>query len=293
MYCIENEFSVCIEAIQMQTHRNFDYFIVKDKPNKQAHDELYTTFMSFANDYDVFIKIDADMVLTRNTFFSEVISELKIQPDVDHFQIGVWDHFTDRLIFALHVFRSSVRWERNDEKYFVDLVHEPTKVRNYMDLNGPLAPAAHHCPNPSLFQAFHFGLHKAVKLSQREVNTVKIKGAKSHARNIYFIYKNYLGNRQNKALLFALLGCFWALDAKATFSEVDFSSPKALAAFENYEGKSLNVLTQNVVRLAFRHRLFLKREQWLDFATQRYTYGRDGFVALLLVVAKSLKNKLK
>ena len=55
LHTIENEFPQCIEAIKNQTYQNFDYFVVENIPNKEAHDTLYRRFMDSADNYELFI----------------------------------------------------------------------------------------------------------------------------------------------------------------------------------------------------------------------------------------------
>ncbi len=64
LYCIENERDACVKSIEAQTHRDFDYFIVENLPKKEAHHQLYTRFAASATEYDIFVKLDADMVIS-------------------------------------------------------------------------------------------------------------------------------------------------------------------------------------------------------------------------------------
>jgi hypothetical protein len=120
MYSIENELGECITAINRQTYRNFSLFLVKRLPNKQAHDRLYGTFTEQNAHYDLFLKIDADMVLTRTTFLAEVVAYFRQHSDVDNLQVAVFDCICDRLIYGLHVYNRRFRWSATDEPLFVD-----------------------------------------------------------------------------------------------------------------------------------------------------------------------------
>lgn len=250
LYCIENELDRCIESIRMQDHKDFDYFVVSKMKNKAAHDFLYGKFMASAQDYDVFIKIDADMVLLRPTFFSEVIDALKQYPDKDHFHIGLWDFFTDRMIGALQVFRSNVRWKRNDEKIFVDVVVQSSRKTSFYNSTGPLSPAAIHCPDPGAFQAFHFGLHKAVKVLQTDADA-KIAKVFEHAENAWQLFRRWRADGQDLRLLLAWHGFAWAVDRRAGSAQVDFDHPESQQACERLEVLGYDELE----KLAVQHRL--------------------------------------
>ena len=165
LYTIENEIDRCVASIEMQRGVSFEHFILKDLPNKEAHDTLYRRFMDNADAFDLFVKVDADMVLTRDTLFLEMTKKFEAIPCLEDLNIAVHDFYTDQLIFGLHAYRNTVRWPESDENLFVDacpLVHPDARLDDMEDL----APAAWHCPSPSPFQAFHYGVQKAVKLVQ-------------------------------------------------------------------------------------------------------------------------------
>ena len=41
LYSGENEFEECVAAIQNQTYKNYDHFVIRDLPNKEAHVTLF------------------------------------------------------------------------------------------------------------------------------------------------------------------------------------------------------------------------------------------------------------
>ena len=121
--------------------------------------------MENKDQYDLFVKVDADMVLARDTFFEEVVEYFNHNPETDDLQISVYDYFTNRLIYGLHIYSRRMKWHQDNENIFVDWPEFHQKYKRVND-NICLAPAAFHYPNPSKFQAFHYGLHKAIKITQ-------------------------------------------------------------------------------------------------------------------------------
>ncbi|MFW6275656.1 MAG: hypothetical protein ACOC2M_03380, partial [bacterium] len=166
MYCFENEYEDSILSLYQQTYRKFDHFKVEKLPNKLAHDTLYSTFMENSKFYDLFLKLDADMVICKNSFLQDIVNFLKNKKILTNLQIKVHDFFTDRLIWGLHIFNNKNKWVKNNELVFTDMVSLHNERINISSLDSPLVPAAWHSPNPSLIQAFHFGIHKAVKATQ-------------------------------------------------------------------------------------------------------------------------------
>lgn len=236
MYCIENEYIQCLDAIRNQTHKDFDLFVIEKLPNQEAHQKLYARFMREKDSYDLFVKIDADMVLTRPTFFAEVVETFSQYPETDDLEIGVHDFFTDEMVFGLHIYSPRVIWSENNERIFVDRTQCLT---NHLHDKTKLAPAAWHCPDPSLFQSFHFGVHKAVKVMQLGADSKKLAPAISHWRNIVRTREHFMRNPDNR-LGMVLVGAETAFRNRFSFHQVDFDNADLLKWFRISEHLSVN-----------------------------------------------------
>jgi hypothetical protein len=245
MRCIENEFGLCMASLQCQTLRAQDVFVISGLPNKKAHDQLYSTFMERAGEADLFVKLDADMVLDRSTLFEEIAARFLEWPSLDHLQIAVDDFFTGLRIMGLHVYRSSHRWIANDERHFVDLVDEvPGMESDWIDL----APAARHCPDPSRFQCFHFGLHKAVKFLQRSRPHFDFPYSLIHWRYFRTMEERYYSSGDVR-LGIAVLGFLQAVCGRYGPDQVDFDCPAVREAFSPIEN-----MDEEGIRLEIRRR---------------------------------------
>ena len=243
LHVIENELDDCLAAIRKQTHPAHDLFVISGKPNKEAHDVLYQTFMDRAGEVDLFIKIDADMVLTRPTFFQEVVERFASDQELTHLMISVHDWMTDSSIMGLHVFRSSHRWHvggESKESLFVDVVDVNEKIIKDREI---LAPAAVHCADPSPFQAFHFGLHKAVKFSQRGCAEVNFSQRETHWRHFKNLDRHYCRSKEPRLGL-ACIGFLHALANHFEAKHVDYSCEESRAAYQQYASLSRSQLAQ-------------------------------------------------
>lgn len=245
MYCIEQEYPDSVWSLERQSYTNHDFFRIEKMPNKTAHEALYSCFMDHAGQYDLFLKLDADMVLCREDFLQRVVGIFQKQPEIDDLQIGVHDFFTDQLIYGLHVYSNRVTWAPNEEKVFVDMM-DSRKTRA-QDMKY-LAPAAWHCPNPSRFQAFHFGIHKAVKVLQIGTLNVNENNRKVHSLNIRRLNEQWRA-RKDIRLGFAVLGAYRGLIDQLDYRSVDFDSPGLHELFNEYENLSLDAITDEVDRL--------------------------------------------
>ena len=164
LYTIENEFDECVQSINAQTYRDFDHFIFKNLPNKEAHMTLFQSFLDRKSEYDVLVKIDADMVLASDTLFQDIVDKLQINKWLDLLSIAVHDFFSNQMIWGLNAFCNSVHWNLKDENLFVDIPDVPPE--KYLMDDRDLAPAAFHCKNPSPYQSFHYGVHRGLKVIQ-------------------------------------------------------------------------------------------------------------------------------
>src|SRR5690242_14514637 len=111
LYTIENEFAACCAAIQRQTHTDFEHLVLEKLPNKVAHDTLYRTFMQRSDEFDLLIKIDADMVIRSPNLFAAIVAKFRADPLLDEYVIQLHDFFTDRPMWGMSVYRNTVRWQ--------------------------------------------------------------------------------------------------------------------------------------------------------------------------------------
>lgn len=290
MYTIENEFEACIEAIQMQTYQNFEYFVIKNKPNKEAHHLLYTSFMNNAESFQLFIKVDADMVLSRHTFFEEIVAFFKQNPDTDDLEIMVHDFFTGEMIFGLHIYSNRYRWEKNNEKIFVDFSSKKDFKRvQDKDL---LAPAAYHCPDPSPLQAFHFGVHKAIKVMQKGIEKRKRYQMLYHWENIEKTKQNYF-NKRELSYGFATLGAEVALRNNFTYEQADFNDEILLNHFSESNSFGLKQIDGYLHKIHIPSFTFLHPNLRRDFIYYKYSDEKFSFTQMKRLLQASYYELVK
>lgn len=257
LYCIENEFKDCLNSISSQNYKNFEYFVIQNKPNKEAHDTLYSIFMERARDFDLFIKIDADMVLCRKDFFEKVVEKMILNPDVDLIETWVHDFFTDALIGSLNTFRNTVTWNIENEQIFVDRI---TNYKRRLTDKEDLAPAAFHCPNPLPFQSFHFGVHKAIKACQFYNYEKQLMPAIEHWNNIVLTKMNFLKSGDLRIGL-AALGAEMAIRKRFTSKQSEYSNLLLISEFKKYENWDLKKIRRKLNSFSIQSYSFLP-DKW-------------------------------
>ena len=191
--CGEEDFQQCIKAISLQENVVVTHHVINNLPEKEAHNKLWAAWRIAKQDHDVFVKIDADTVLKTNTTLTTICELFKDNSRLTGIQAYLHDHLTSDLIYGLNCFSKKVIFnDTTDELYCdrkIDTGHDIVLRGN--QLPSTLIPAADHCKFASKKQAFHYGVHRALKnqkdIYEKVCNAVKLEY--SDAR--YFAKKGF------------------------------------------------------------------------------------------------------
>lgn len=248
LYTIENEFNECVESINSQSYKNFDHYVFRNLPNKEAHVTLFKSFLERAGEYDALVKVDADMVLASDSLFGNIVQKLKANDWVDVLSIAVHDFFSDQLIWGLNAYRNSVRWDFEKESLFVDRPEVPAE-RCLMD-DRELAPAAIHCKNPSSCQAFYYGVHRGLKVIQPGHTEKKEESSKTHWNSLERTWVNFQRTKDVRMGL-ASLGAELAYAGQFRIGDLDYSNPRMGRVLEKYLSLDHKALTFEIKKRRF------------------------------------------
>ena len=206
--------------LTVQSFSDFEHEIIEGLPNQAAHNRLYRTIMDRAASFDLFLKLDADMTFRRPTAIEEVVRVADAHPDVRHFAFPIWDCFTDEETLGVHLFGTGVSWGEVTDDLFVD--PDPPNVRQIV-WQGPPAPFVNHGEIVSDFECFAFGVHKFLKVAQRN----RTKGERSLKAHKFFRHMancarirdlcRSTGARRHQL---ALAGVIWAMEHESTSSVI-------------------------------------------------------------------------
>jgi hypothetical protein len=164
----ENEFDACCESVRSQGHALHEHRIFKDLSKADAHARLYGTIMESGGDFDLFLKLDADMVLADDRVLSRIATCFDANPELDHLVLGVADWFTDTDMIGVHTFSRRARWRPNPSGLFTD--PDPVFPGRKIVIRRPRPVVVHHGADPDPFQAFSFGVHRAMKACQSHLD---------------------------------------------------------------------------------------------------------------------------
>jgi hypothetical protein len=113
MFSGENERDMCERALHRQSYHNWEQIWFEGLPNVEAHSRLYKTIDEQRENYGLFVKLDADMVLRSPWSLEAVVSLFAADPNLDHAVFSVQDYLSRMRIMGLHVFSGRVRWPRS------------------------------------------------------------------------------------------------------------------------------------------------------------------------------------
>lgn len=252
LYCGEREFADACRSIRSQTDVACEHFVIRDLPKFEAHQALYGRFMSSAGDCDFFMKVDADMVLSRPTFTREACDWFAGHPTIDNLQVAVDDFFTGGLLAGLHLWRSHVRWSDRDDRTFTD-AWAVDADRRHTDFER-LAPAATHCESADSFQAFHFGVHRGVKWRECLDRRGRVRRSKTRG------YRNVIRSAQrrwietgDRRLGFVVLGAYLALDRIYRIEDLNYGDPTLANHFRELADLPGGEIRRRIERMKRRH----------------------------------------
>lgn len=248
LHTIENEFSDCVRSIKDQTYTQYDHFIFNDLPNKEAHVALFQAFLEKAETYDMLIKVDADMVITDPRLFEKIVQKMRENPQIDILSIAVQDFFSDQLIYGLNTYRNTVRWNFNKENLFVDIPDTPQE--KYLFDDKELAPAAVHCPNPSPYQAFHYGVHRGLKMVQPDQAEKRESSRRTKWTGMERTWQHYL-RADDVRLGLACLGAELAYGGLFSIEDINATHPRLHTLVEGYMKMDPAVLAKTIRRSRF------------------------------------------
>lgn len=240
----ENEFEECRKSIQNQSYTNLEHKIISNQPKKQAHSQLFGDF--FRSDAQLLLKVDADMVILDPHLIAKLVEIYLSNPDIHIWQFAILDYYTGSEIQGINLFSRQLIWsEDRQDDLFTDRSQSPSSKRRVLWPN--FVNSVLHSPNPSEFQAFHFGVHRALKV-YTSASLGQMEKAEEQLMYLERCYKHYTIRRERQ-LLFACLGAEMALRGIFDIEHVDYTNPKLETIFSTIKAsKTYFELRDQLVR---------------------------------------------
>lgn len=244
MFSGEGEYELCKKSVQNQTVA-CDQFFIENLPNKEAHELLYSTIMNCSDEFELFIKLDADMVFSSEDSVDEILKLYSKYPEVDHFCTQVHDWFTDRMMYGLHIFSNRVVWKKNNSALFLD--PDPVIRGKKLVLKSYPAPLVYHVLMPTNEQSFYFGLHRGLKVVQHGERVFKFKSSFMQYRIMYRTFQRF-NRTYDKRIALALLGFIQVLNCKFEGKDLNLSKASYNNLFDNFKYLKREEVKEMIVR---------------------------------------------
>lgn len=242
----ENEFDACQASVAAQTDVEAEQITFKGLGNVEAHHRLYCEIMARSSEFDLFLKLDADMVLSRPTALSEIAAYFAARPDLDHLETEVNDHFTGTKIFGVHVFSPRVTWQVDTHNpLFVDpapncpgsRARQPKEIEIFVE----------HAPDPGRYQAFHFGFHRALKAFQFDLENRSVQRMSTHLSVLQGLERRY-AKTGRASLGISVLAADMVMTGRLHGKTGDKSDASVETAFEQVSDLSPTEIRRRVQR---------------------------------------------
>lgn len=220
LYSGENEIEACKSSVAKQKGVLVTHEIFENLPNIEAHRALYARIMEKSKTYDWFVKLDADMVLQHDMSLKNAIQHIeKTDKNADMAIFTVQDNPTNMPIWGINFFSPSCHWDWVAQNKDIpdNLFVDPDPVHNgaRLIIHEPPTPIATHMENPSDWQAFFFGAHRALKALAMDGDKPSSR-AKTQWNILRAVGKHYKCTKNSKlALILAGAEYMRTLDSQA------------------------------------------------------------------------------
>lgn len=253
LHCGENEIDDCKASVARQNAVSAEQVVFSNLGNIEAHRTLYQEIMTRAGEFDFFLKLDADMVLSHDSALAEVAQYFAAHPGLDHLAVEVNDHFTGSRMASVHTFSPRVTWPLSaNQTLFVDPSPQIPGTRAVHPAD--IAPFVEHAPNPHPFQAFHFGVHRALKIVQRNQFFKSVFRMKAQIDVLSDLERHYDATGR-ETLGIALMGATMVLRGEIHQDSGDKDSATVRAGFETVARMSAQDIRRDITASAgWRHR---------------------------------------
>ncbi|WP_246126318.1 glycosyltransferase [Nesterenkonia populi] len=267
----ENEFSRSKASLGAQVHTNWEHLVIEGLESAEAHSKLYETIMERAREFDLFVKLDADTLFGNTFALEDVLSKFRSDRALDHLVVPCRDFMTGEDIIGVHAFSPRVSWPLGDEDLFVD--PNPDFPGRSKVMDAPKRAWFYHSPDPSLLQAFHFGAHRCLKITQpnRAVSEKRTYGIREQWRVLLRVRRQY-DKRKDRRHALALIGADLVQRGLIDLEAANYHSHSLKSAFETWAARTSTELDTRI------------QEMWTDeqaaLAWYREAAGTEGLVAM-------------
>lgn len=189
----ESEIDANKASVKAQRSVRADHRIIEHLGNVEAHEALYTMIMKEGHEYDLVIKLDADMVFRDSMSALTLLEYFRVDPNLSHLIVPVFDHPSRLPLMGINCYRGTVKWQLPVDPLFPD--PQPIREGGYRVVTMLEEPLVDHMPSPSIEQMYIFGVHRTLKVMQRGKTARNPKVSGFHLKLIENIWAVFLETR--------------------------------------------------------------------------------------------------
>lgn len=245
LYSGESELEQLKISLSRQRYPVAEHFIVRNLPNVKAHNTLYDYFLG--SDYDIMIKLDADMVLTDPLFIERLAKACIWASGVAIIQSSILDYYSGGEIQGVNCYTKLFRWDsQQTDSIFTD--RSTFKGLKRIVLWSTFIRSVIHCPSPHPFQAFHFGIHRSLKIRAACAS----KNYESSIEQLMYLEKlrtRYKYNVHSPALAYAYAGYLHGMSESISDKDIDYRSDVLRQIFEKLASLSFRELNEYIRKM--------------------------------------------
>lgn len=164
----EGDFEKCCASVNGQRDVTVIHRVISGLNEKDAHNALWDEHRKLWPNFDVFVKVDADMVLRSTTTLKEICECLESR-QATSLRAPLHDYMTDKLINGMHAYTNKVTFTETTDALYCDrnACMNDSMILVEKDLPSSLRPVGKHCHYATPIQAFRYAYHRSIK-NQRD-----------------------------------------------------------------------------------------------------------------------------
>jgi hypothetical protein len=216
----EGDFTKCCETIRTQTDVTVTHHIIAGLNEKDAHNVLWNAWNQAKSSHDFFVKVDADTKLASLTTLSKIAQQFYANASATSLQAPLHDYMTDQLITGLNAYTPNVHFAESLDDLYCDrgMDNNNTKTIRENLLWPELVPAGYHCHHATNLQGFRYGVHRAMKTQNAEI------------QRLIWTWKKFGDHVRGLGVIGSLLA-----PKLAKNRAIDYTNTNFVAAFEDAE----------------------------------------------------------
>lgn len=209
------------QSVSSQIDCDLTHNTISNFSEQEAHNQLLTLFRDNVDNFDLYVKVDADTIITHANAF-KIVHNVISETGAAAAQLGLNDYFSCTQILGLNFYHPKRNlFNPTSDPLFCDrsIVHlaKHLYVNDFKTYN--INPVGLHCAYPHDRQAFHYGYHRGLKNRPQleiEVKTAAIKhkdrarilavlgfeAARQHKKSHDYLHPDFESLFQNALLQF-------------------------------------------------------------------------------------------